>query len=84
MPEIVSEPQRWVIPAILLVSAFGTALAVWWERRRPTSFKRRWEAEMAEWRSKSTSAQAAHDNAALAAAEAAEAAAARSHALYRP
>lgn len=84
MPEIVSEPQRWVIPAILLVSVVGTALNVWWERRRPTSYKRRWEAEMAEWRLMSTSAQAARDNAALAAAEAAEAAAARSHALYRP
>ncbi|RIH58288.1 hypothetical protein D3C59_34320 [Streptomyces sp. SHP22-7] len=84
MPEIVSEPQRWVIPAILLVSIVGTALDVWREKRRPTSYKRRWEAEMAEWRSKSTSAQAAHDDAALAAAEAAETAAARSHALYRP
>lgn len=84
MPEIVSEPQRWVIPAILLVSIVGTALDVWREKRRPTSYKRRWEAEMAEWRSMSTSAQAAHDDAALAAAEAAEGAAARSHALYRP
>ncbi|MFJ8657416.1 hypothetical protein ACIRNU_34400 [Streptomyces rochei] len=84
MPEIVSEPQRWVIPAILLVSVVGTALEVRREKRRPTSYKRRWEAAMAEWRAMPTEAQAAHDNAALAAAEAAETAAARTHALYRP
>lgn len=84
MPEILSEPQRWVIPAILLVSVVGTPIAVWWERRRPTSYRRRWEAEMAEWRAMPTEAQAAYDEAQVNAGEAAENAAARTHSLYRP
>ena len=29
-----SEPVRWVIPVILVASAVGTPLALWWERRR--------------------------------------------------
>lgn len=69
---------------ILLVSAVGTVLALWWERRKPSSYRRRWEAEMAEWRTMSAKAQAAHDVAVLDAAEAAENVAARSNALYRP
>jgi hypothetical protein len=81
MPDF-SEPQRWVIPAILIVSVLGTVLAVWWERRRPTSYSRRPEV-LASWRALSTEAQAARDSAALNAAEAAEVAAARTSSLYR-
>jgi len=39
MLEILSEPQRWAIPAVLIVSAIGAALALWWERLNPTSYK---------------------------------------------
>ena len=86
MPDFLSEPQRWVIPAILLAALVGTPLALWWERRRPSSYTRGREyvERMAAWRAMPTDAQAAHDNAELAAAEAAENAAARSHSLYRP
>lgn len=41
MLEILSQPQRWVIPAVLLVSAVGAVLAVWWDKRHPTSYTRR-------------------------------------------
>lgn len=78
-----SDPVRWVIPAILVVSVVGTLLALWWEQRRP-SYRQRWEAEMVAWRSMSSGAQAAHDHAVLDAAEAAESAAARGDSLYRP
>lgn len=81
MPDF-SEPQRWVIPAILIVSVLGTVLAVWWERRRPSAATRRPEV-LASWRAMSTEAQAAHDNAALNAAETAEVVAARTSSLYR-
>lgn len=78
-----SDPVRWLVPAILVVSVVGTLLVLWWERRRP-SYRQRWEGEMAAWRAMSARAQEAHDNAVLDAAEAAEAAAARTHSLYRP
>lgn len=77
-----SEPVRWVIPAILIVAVIGTVLALWWERRRPSSYTRRPEV-LEGWRSMSAAAQEAHDNAVLDAAEAAERAAARAHSLYR-
>jgi hypothetical protein len=80
MPDFLSEPQRWVIPAILLVSAVGTVLHLLWERRRPSSYSRRPDV-LARWRGMSTEAQAAADNAVLDAAEAAENAAARTHSL---
>lgn len=89
MPEFVSEPQRWVIPAVLLVALVGGLLAVWWERRRPSSYTRRVGA-MAAWESMSSAAQAAHDNTVLEAAEAAEvvsarmAEAAKRNALFHP
>jgi hypothetical protein len=81
MPDF-SDPQRWVIPAILMVSVVGTVLAVWWERRRPSAYSRRPEV-LASWRALSTAQQEAHDNAALDAAEAAENVAARTSSLYR-
>ena len=40
MLEILSEPQRWAIPAVLIVSAIGAVLMVRRERRRPTSYTR--------------------------------------------
>lgn len=40
MPAFLSEPQRWVIPAVLIVSVVGGAVSLWWERRRPTSYTR--------------------------------------------
>jgi hypothetical protein len=81
MPDF-SEPERWVIPAILMVSVVGTVLAVWWERRRPSSYSRRPEV-LESWRAMSAAQQEAHDNAALDAAEAAENVAARTSSLYR-
>jgi hypothetical protein len=81
MPDF-SEPQRWVIPAILIVSVLGAVLAVWWERRRPSAYSRRPEV-LASWRAQSAAQQEAHDNAVLDAAEAAEVAAARTSSLYR-
>jgi hypothetical protein len=85
MPAFLSEPERWVIPAVLVGSLLGTALMLWLERRRPTSYTRNpayWDA-MTAWRSMSTEAQAAHDQAVLNASEAAENAAARTASLYR-
>lgn len=40
MPDF-SDVQRWVIPAILLVAVAGIPLALWWEKRHPSSFTRR-------------------------------------------
>jgi hypothetical protein len=72
--DFLSQPQRWVIPAVLLVSVAGVLLNLWWERRRPSSYTRRMArlAELAEWRAKSTAEQEAVDEAALDAAEQAE------------
>lgn len=63
--DFLSQPQRWVIPAVLLVSVAGVLLNLWWERRRPSSYTRRMAqlAELAEWRAKSTAEQAADDEA---------------------
>lgn len=82
MPDF-SDPQRWVIPAILVVSLIGAPLALWWEKRRPSSYTRCPEV-LEAWRSMSSDAQEAHDNAVLDAAEAAERAAAQTHSLYGP
>ena len=77
-----SEPIRWVIPAVLIVSVVGAWLAVWWERRRPSSYSRRPEV-LASWRAMSAAQQEAYDIAVLDAAEAAENVAARVSSLYR-
>lgn len=69
--DLLSEPQRWVIPAVLLVAVAGVPVMLWWERRRPSSYTRQ-NAELAEWRAKSTAEQEAVDEAALDAAEQAE------------
>ncbi|GGS96874.1 hypothetical protein [Streptomyces violaceus] len=84
MPDF-SDPQRWVIPAILVVAVIGTALALLWEKRRPSSHTRSPEylRAVASWSQKSTAEQEAYDNAVLDAAEAAERAAAQTHSLYR-
>ncbi|WP_055693437.1 hypothetical protein [Streptomyces prasinopilosus] len=70
-----SEPVRWVIPALLVVSVLGVVLAVWWERRRPLAYTRSREylARREEWRSMPAVVQAAHDEAVLDAQEAAAA-----------
>ena len=49
-----SDPVRWMIPAVLLISLAGTPLAVWWERRRPTSYVRRSRTEAANTSSRTT------------------------------
>lgn len=77
------ETLRWAVSAVVLLPLVGTPFALWWEWRRPSAYPRRPEVVEA-WRSMSTPAQAAHDRAVLGAAAAAEAAAARSHSLYRP
>lgn len=66
-----------VLLVVLAVSAVGTVLVVRRERRRPSSYRSRWAAEMADWHTLPTGVQAAHDEAALHAGEAAEIAAAR-------
>lgn len=69
--DFLSQPQRWVIPVVLLVSVAGVLLNLWWERRRPSSYTRQ-NAESARWRGLSTAEQEAVDEAALDAAEQAE------------
>lgn len=78
MPESV-----WCLLAVFAVSAVGTVLYLRRERRRPSSYRSRWAAEMTEWRALPTEVQAAHDEAALHAGEAAEIAAARVSGLSR-
>jgi hypothetical protein len=81
-----SEPVRWVIPAVMVVAALGVFLQLWWERRRPSSYPGSVEHEAAlasvedgtapnlsVWRGLSTDQQAAYDQAVLDAAEAAAA-----------
>jgi hypothetical protein len=34
------EPQRWAIPALLIIALIGTPLYLRWERRHPTSYTR--------------------------------------------
>ncbi len=69
--DLLSEPQRWVIPAVLLASVAGVPLMLWLERRRPSSYTRQ-NAELAKWRGLSPAEQEAVDEAALDAAEQAE------------
>lgn len=77
-----SEPVRWVIPAIMLVAVAGIPLQLWWESRHPSSYPGSPEHEAAlesaeggaapslrVWRGLSTGEQAAVDEAALGAAE---------------
>ncbi|WP_435606559.1 hypothetical protein [Streptomyces ardesiacus] len=73
----------WWLLVVFAVSAVGTVLVVRRERRRPSSYRSRWAAEMAEWRALPTEVQAARDEAALYAGEAAEIAAARVAGLPR-
>lgn len=68
--------------AVLVLSAVGVVWAVRQERRNPTSYSRRPEV-VESWRVMSAAQQEAYDNAVLDAAEAAEAAAARTSSLYR-
>ena len=64
MPEFLSEPQRWVIPAVLLIALLGVPLMLWRERHNPTSYTRRPHA-LAEWRALSAAEQEEVDNASL-------------------
>ncbi|MFF6866733.1 hypothetical protein [Streptomyces ardesiacus] len=73
-----------VLLVVLAMSAVGTVLVVRGERRRPSSYRSRWAAKMAEWHALPTEVQAARDEAALHAGEAAEIAAARAAGLSRP
>ncbi|MFD9004487.1 hypothetical protein ACFV0T_26600 [Streptomyces sp. NPDC059582] len=95
MLDFLSEPQRWAVPAVLLLALVGTPAVLWWERRHPSSYTRltAMPTELASgWESMSTDAQRAHDDAVLAAQEAAEAAAGRAallkavktNSLFRP
>jgi cytochrome c-type biogenesis protein CcmH/NrfF len=82
MSEVVAwlsaNPQLWVVPAVLVSSGLGVTWSLRRVRRRPVVVD-----VSAAWRSMSTAAQAAHDEAVLDAAEAAELAAARASSLYR-
>ncbi|MFF4527045.1 hypothetical protein [Streptomyces bluensis] len=64
-----SEPVRWVIPAILIVAVLGVAFQLWWERRHPSSYpgsrEHAGDLGLAWWRSLSTERQAAVDRAAI-------------------
>lgn len=71
MPAFLSEPQRWVISAVLVVSVAGVVVSLWWERLRPTSYTRRPDV-LAEWRALSAAEQEAVDTASLDRAEQAE------------
>ena len=64
MPDFVSEPQRWVIPAVLLVAMAGVVLALAWERWRPSPSTPPSDA-LAAWALLSTESQEEMDNAAL-------------------
>ncbi|KFG02743.1 hypothetical protein IQ62_00225 [Streptomyces scabiei] len=86
-----SEPVRWVIPAILLLAVAGIPLSLLWEKVRPSSYTRRpreGTGELASWRRLPTYEQAALDREVLDAAEdAARVAVERSaeiNVLYRP
>lgn len=83
-----SEPIRWLIPAILLIAVAGVAVALWWEGRHPSvypgsaahraaleSVEDGTAPNLAAWAQLSTEEQAAHDAAALEASAAAERAA---------
>lgn len=85
-----SEPVRWVIPAILLVGVLGVFFMLWRERSRPSSYPSSAAhrsalasvedgsaPNLAAWRAMSTERQAAHDAAVLDAQDAAQAAAER-------
>lgn len=68
MPDFLSEPERWVISAVLLIAVLGVPIQLWWERRRPSSYARRGDA-LADWRLLSTGQQEYADEVALHAAE---------------
>jgi hypothetical protein len=50
---------RLLIPAVLILAVIGLAIALWWEKRRPTVPAH--VAEMRAWRRLSTKEQAAVD-----------------------
>lgn len=78
MPEI-TEPERWVIPGIVIAACIGAVVQLCWERWRPTSYPGsrahraalreasagRWEKQMAWWADLPTGAQARYDAAAI-------------------
>ncbi|MFM9780377.1 hypothetical protein [Streptomyces scabiei] len=70
-----SDPVRWVIPAILLAAVAGIPLSLLWEKVRPSSYTTRGDAlgaDLAVWRGLSADQQAAADAFALEAQESAE------------
>ena len=67
---LAAEPVRWLVPLTLLSCVAGIPLMLWWERRHPPKSRR---PEVLEaWRGLPASVQAAHDEAVLDAAEAAQ------------
>ncbi|MFD9443447.1 hypothetical protein [Streptomyces sp. NPDC060001] len=74
MPEI-TEPERWVIPGIVIAACIGAVVQLCWERWKPTSYPGsrahraalreasagRWDKQMAWWGDQSTEVQARHD-----------------------
>jgi hypothetical protein len=77
-----SEPVRWVIPAVLLVAVAGIPLQLWWQQRHPSSYPGSPEhlaalesvedgsaPNLRVWRGLSTAEQAAVDEGALRTAE---------------
>jgi len=64
MSDLLSEPQRWVIPAVLVVSAVGAGISTWWEKRHPTSYTRRPDV-MGAWAAMTAGEQEAYDTAVL-------------------
>lgn len=63
MPDFLSEPQRWVLAAVMVVAVLGVPLMLWWERRRPSVPED--VAAMRAWRRLSTAQQAAADREAI-------------------
>ena len=74
MQQLRDVPLVWVLVTLVAVAVVGTPLCLVWERGRPTSYTRSREylEQQQVWQAKSAVAQAAHDEAVLDAAEAAD------------
>ncbi len=62
----------WILIAVLVVASVGGVLAVWWERRSPTSYTHSPDGDLAWWALLPADEQEAFDTAALDLAEQAE------------
>ncbi|MEU5323038.1 hypothetical protein AB0G67_40740 [Streptomyces sp. NPDC021056] len=72
MLEMLSQPQRWVIPAVLLIALLGIPWMLRRERRRPSSYTRR-AGSVQAWLALPSAKQAATDRRTLARSARAEA-----------